>query len=314
MHSEDIKFTRLVKIARMYYQDDLSQNEIAKVFNVSRPMVSKLLKEAKELGIVNITINDVKNAQEALGEKISAIFNLKQAIVVSDSQLEENPDLFSKIIFNNLFTKTTISQKIGIGFGSSIGALSDFCDKADFKKLKLNGDIIPIIGSLHASFKSYNTNQLIKSLAKKSSLTPNLLDIPALLSSSDEKLIYKNTQHFKAINAHWDNLDTALINISNLFTTPDLATSIRFENALIKQKAVGRFLAYPFDINGNFISPKRDIVMQINIEQIKKSREVIAVLTSKLDILSAIGALNTNIFTKCILTEELAHKIIKYYD
>ncbi len=314
MHSEDVKFSRLVKVAKMYYEDDLSQNEIAKTFNISRPMVSKLLKEAKELSIVSISINDVKNAQEALGEKIASLFNLKQVIVISKNQLEENPDCVSKVIFDTAFTKTSVRQKVGISFGSSIGSLASYCDKSDIKKLKLNGDILPIIGGLHASFTSYNTNKLVKSLAKKTNLKANILDIPALLNSNDEKISYKNTQHFKLINSQWDNLDTALINVSNLFTTPDLATSIRFENNLIRQKAVGRLLAYPFDINGSFISPKRDIVMQIEIEQLRKSREVIAVFTQKLDTMAAIGALNTKLFTKCILTEELAHKIIKYYD
>ena len=43
-------------VARLYYEKDRTQNEIAEIYRISRPMVSKLLKEAKEEGIVKITI------------------------------------------------------------------------------------------------------------------------------------------------------------------------------------------------------------------------------------------------------------------
>lgn len=43
-------------VARLYYEKDRTQNEIAEIYGISRPMVSKLLKEAKEEGIVKITI------------------------------------------------------------------------------------------------------------------------------------------------------------------------------------------------------------------------------------------------------------------
>ena len=39
-------------VARLYYEKDRTQNEIAEIYGISRPMVSKLLKEAKEEGIV----------------------------------------------------------------------------------------------------------------------------------------------------------------------------------------------------------------------------------------------------------------------
>lgn len=47
----------LYRIARDYYQFDMPQKEIAKRENISRPHVSRLLKKAKEVGIVNIEIN-----------------------------------------------------------------------------------------------------------------------------------------------------------------------------------------------------------------------------------------------------------------
>ena len=47
----------LVEIAVMYYLEDKTQTEIAKEMFMSRPKVSRLLKKARELDIVDIKIN-----------------------------------------------------------------------------------------------------------------------------------------------------------------------------------------------------------------------------------------------------------------
>ena len=44
----DKKTERLVNVARMYYEQDRTQSEIADRYGISRPMVSKLLKEARD--------------------------------------------------------------------------------------------------------------------------------------------------------------------------------------------------------------------------------------------------------------------------
>ena len=54
MRDRDSRIERLVDVARLYYEKDRTQNEIAGIYGISRPMVSKLLKEAKEEGIVKM--------------------------------------------------------------------------------------------------------------------------------------------------------------------------------------------------------------------------------------------------------------------
>ena len=46
----------LSEIAYMFYEEGLTQVEISKRMNLSRPTVAAMLKEAKEVGIVKITI------------------------------------------------------------------------------------------------------------------------------------------------------------------------------------------------------------------------------------------------------------------
>ena len=47
----------LVHISELYYQQELSQQEISQIMGISRPTVSRLLDEAKETGVVEVIIH-----------------------------------------------------------------------------------------------------------------------------------------------------------------------------------------------------------------------------------------------------------------
>ncbi len=53
---KDREILRLVEVSRMYYEKELTQAQIAKQLNISRPAVSKLLSDARNRGIVKIEI------------------------------------------------------------------------------------------------------------------------------------------------------------------------------------------------------------------------------------------------------------------
>ena len=48
----------LVHVAQLYYQQNLNQSEISKIIGLSRPTVSRMLEEAREVGIVEIIVHD----------------------------------------------------------------------------------------------------------------------------------------------------------------------------------------------------------------------------------------------------------------
>lgn len=51
------RWALLAKVASLYYEQDLTQAEIAKRLNISRPQVSRLLAEGRQEGVVKITIH-----------------------------------------------------------------------------------------------------------------------------------------------------------------------------------------------------------------------------------------------------------------
>ena len=73
----------LIKVANMYYLENMKQSDIAKKLGVERTTISKYLKRALEQGIVNISIaNDNYEDLETAMEKR---FGLKECFIVPKS-------------------------------------------------------------------------------------------------------------------------------------------------------------------------------------------------------------------------------------
>ena len=75
MIPEEQKIERMIAVARMYYEEDMNQNQIAKKLGISRPLVSVLLKEAKACGIVKTTINDININREKITRFLKDVFS-----------------------------------------------------------------------------------------------------------------------------------------------------------------------------------------------------------------------------------------------
>ena len=66
MNIRQDKLQRLTYVARCYYEQERTQNEIACELGVSRPLISRMLREARQLGIVEIRINEPEQSKPLL--------------------------------------------------------------------------------------------------------------------------------------------------------------------------------------------------------------------------------------------------------
>ena len=85
LENNDAMLDRITLIATLYYKDKLSQQEIAKKLNISRPWVSKLLTRAEELGIVKIEIESPILGNTQLEQQLCDKYQLEYASVIDNS-------------------------------------------------------------------------------------------------------------------------------------------------------------------------------------------------------------------------------------
>ena len=70
----------LTEIAISYYQQGVTQEEISKKFGLSRVKIGRLLKKARELGIVEITVKYHPVFSSQIEDKLKQRFNIKRAL------------------------------------------------------------------------------------------------------------------------------------------------------------------------------------------------------------------------------------------
>jgi len=85
--SLDVQQRQLIQVAQMYYEDDLTQEEIAMRLHLSRSKVVRVLREARREGIVQIRVIAPQRTSFDLERRLERRFDLQQAIAVESGGL-----------------------------------------------------------------------------------------------------------------------------------------------------------------------------------------------------------------------------------
>ena len=80
------KQKKLAYVARRYYLEDQKQSDIARELGVSRPLVSRMLSEARELGIVEITIHEPGAKSASLLDRLRLSSSIRSGVLVEDGE------------------------------------------------------------------------------------------------------------------------------------------------------------------------------------------------------------------------------------
>lgn len=78
------KISQILRVSKMYYELDMGQVEIAEKENISKSTVSRLLKQGKELGLIEVRIKEPILSFSDLETQLLARYPLRRVIIVPD--------------------------------------------------------------------------------------------------------------------------------------------------------------------------------------------------------------------------------------
>jgi deoxyribonucleoside regulator len=117
----------LAEVAQLYYVRDLTQEQIAQRIGVSRSNVSRMLKEAREQGMVEIRIHSPLRTVPGLQEELISRLGLRECLVLADldrdSQIFEATNTVTQVAaLAARYLQENIAEGdiIGLGWGSSV--------------------------------------------------------------------------------------------------------------------------------------------------------------------------------------------------
>jgi DNA-binding transcriptional regulator LsrR (DeoR family) len=314
----DKRIKLLVKIAQLYYEEGKTQEEIGKIFGISRFKVLRLLQEAKEEGIVSIRIIDPASSCTELEEKLEEKFNLKKAIVVPTGFFPRSlvTQEIGKAGAQLLHSVIQDSNIVGVGWGATVSeCVTHLMD--DYKDIT----IVPLGGGTGQIEPTYQVNEICKRMANKLKARWYSLDIPIFVENIETKYALLNEARVKEIIDLWDNLTIAVVGIGNISGLWEDRSPLRsyskeaveiLKKELVLYKSVGDIVQNFFDINGN-ISPIsiRENIISISIEQLKKVKTIIGLSGWVGKKEAILGALRGNYITHLVTDEEVAEYLVE---
>lgn len=307
MQISDSDRMQLINVAKMYYEANMTQQDIAQRLGVSRPLVSKMLTKARECGIVSITVNDnvMDDANAVLLQDLCQKFQLDGGLIIRDD-----------LDFHAIIRKTAVylgmecqsEYNIGLGWGSPLGYIVKEMAASAFKPSP--GTVSPIIGRPSVANDHYAINEMVKSMAQSLGRRSYRIEEKAFAVSREEKQAAEHQSAYMGMLLKWRELDMAIMALQNYPSSPDEATEMRFGDVLRRQHAVGSFLSYFYNVHGDVISGEHDFTCRISLADLRHCHKVYAIGYGA-QIESVIGALHTGMFTHVLLMEKQVKEIVQ---
>ena len=121
------KIMEAIKGARLYFYQNTSTEEIASEICVPRPTVSRLLKFAREEGLVNISIVDPAQEPRLIEKKITDKYNIKRVYVVQALEIAAEAKWLNQVAHytaRHLMMVFKSNRTLGVAWGITLAAVS----------------------------------------------------------------------------------------------------------------------------------------------------------------------------------------------
>jgi deoxyribonucleoside regulator len=302
----------IAEIAWLYYIKGLTQSEIAKKKELSRPTVISYLKLAKSRGIVSIKVNPLHGRMNDIADQIQERFHLETVYVVADQQGSDLETLEAVCEFAAHALPDFLDPKdqLGVSWGETLSIMANMVPFVPIPGLVVRQLIGSMANPLVMTAESCTTE-----IARRLDAKCVNLNAPAVCSNAKlaealrkEHIISQQLEKLRDCNK-------AVYSVSPC--TPDTHV-VRFKistreelKAYEKRGAVcnlaGRFL----DVGGNAVKGELDDrLFSVQLSDLRRMRGML-VVSGMHKAIPAVSVLRGGYADCIVLDEKLAKAILK---
>ena len=272
----------LTGVARMYYEQDLRQSEIANRLHLSQATVSRLLKRAEQEQVVRITVSVPNGAYPELEEALITRYGLQQAIVADCTRCDDEEEILRNVgAAAAYYVESTIKRQECIGISSWSATLLAMVEAMHQIPREVGAQVVQILGGSSESPARRQAVYLTNSLAMLTRGEATFLSAPGIVGSRAAREILLNDPYVRGAIDLFDEVTLALVGIGTVDPSPLLASSgntfsLQELDMLRDCGAVGDVLNRFFDARGNPVhTPLDSRVIGMSVGQLRQvSRSV----------------------------------------
>ena len=295
----------LVRVSRLYYETGETQERIAGILGITRPHVSKLLKEARARGVVEIRILDDEPA-DPLAAELRDRFGLRAVHLAPTIEADGAAARrrLGRLAADVLRGAVRDGQVIGIGAGSSVSAVAEALEPLLHP---IDATVVPLCGGFWVSAAG---PEPFRRIAEALGGTPRALLAPGVLESAATRDALWRDPGIEAIRALWARLDVALVGIGGP-SWSEATVGAASLTELQAGGAIGEVLITPFDAEGRFVAPGFTArTIGFDAARLRQVPTAIAVAAGASKVAPLLATLRARLFNVLVTDVATAHAVL----
>jgi DNA-binding transcriptional regulator LsrR (DeoR family) len=308
----------LHRVLTMYYQEGLNQAEVAEAFGLSTAKVNRLLKQAREQGMVEIRIRTPMQSLFDLEARLQSLCGLPEAVVVP--QVSEDPQLVLEAVGRAAAQYLTQRLRDGDVVCVSGGkALSAVVRNVETSR-RFDVQVVPATGGAQGRHQ-IDANYLASELAQRLGGTVHELHAPVIVDTAEERDALVGIRQISSVLDMARKAQIAVLGIgsvapgtSTYFELPSLHEDDR--RRLVEEFCgTGELLAQIVDPRGQPCAPDYNCrVVGIGLDDLRGIPLTIGVAATVTKVLPIISTLRGG-YLKTLITDEVtARGVLEHWE
>jgi len=317
--SDDISL--LTEIASLYYEENYTQEQIAKVIGISRSGISRLLTRSRELGLVDIHVHHPLRTSTVLRDELRQQFSLQDARILLNTFPEElvlsqvgalaAHYIDRRVQESQVSGDQTIST-IGVSGGTSLMEML----KALRPRRRLPLNIVQLLGSIDTfATPESDSPEIARRLADAYGARCYSLHAPLLVNDAAVCCGLRKERSLERSFQMMEQMDMALVGIGGIH--PEISglcqAGYLYEDELQnirRQGAVGDICGCYFDTKGKLCATEmQSRTIAVAFDTLRSVPLVIAIASGMAKTEAILGALRTGV-VKVLITDETCARAI----
>lgn len=305
----------MIKVAKLYYENNLTQDAISQKLRISRPRVSRLLQEARDTGIVQIKVASFPSPYVDLESRLEKRYGLDEVIVADVTNTQSHSDVsqeLGEVAASYFRSAVQDGDIIGLTWGETLSSMIDHLGA----EKKQGVTVAQMVGGLGDPASESHATGLVRRLAQLLDANLNLLPAPGIVSSVEAAFFFKAERYilqamktaleadivFAGIGA--PSHESLLMRDESIVTWDEI-------NPLIACGAVGEIGLHFFDIHGQPIaSDVEERVIGVGLESFRSLPNVVGVAGGMEKAQAILGAVRGGYIKTLITDVDVAQYLI----
>ncbi|WP_205787318.1 sugar-binding domain-containing protein [Specibacter cremeus] len=297
----------LYEAARMYYMEDANQAAIAAAMKVSRPTVSRLLTEARRIGMVRIEVlPPAQTASDALAAELASALGVDKAYLAEGDLANRIGPGFAPMVGVAL-------REMGLMPGDVLLAASGrtLYELSRSELPQLPGVVVvPTVGGQAEPEPWHQTNEIARAVAERTGAHPAFVWAQALPTAEMFQMLQRDPD-FQRIQRLWASAKGAVVGVGAPPTTRGSISRFipREDNSLAR--AAGDVCLNFFDLDGNEVRfPGSEYMVGIRPAALQAIPHSVAVAAGQDKVGSIVGGARARLFKRLVTDTRTARSVL----